>query len=431
MFISNCTVEPSILICPTVTIAPSTYYYYAKCDHSCHTDSPYPFREMIAQNYGKNFSQKNNFSIKVGGGSVVKYLFPFSLLRERKIRKMPTVMSLLAKALPKAELHLHIEGTLEPELMVKLAERNHVKIPYASVEEVRAAYKFTNLQSFLDIYYAGASVLIKKEDFKDLAYDYVKRAHSEGLHHVELFFDPQTHTARNIPFATVIEGLEEGLELAKKEFGVTYILIMSFLRHLSEEDGFATLQAAMPYLKKIAGVGLDSSEVGHPPEKFSRLYAKCRELGLKVVAHAGEEGPAAYMWGALNDLKVCRIDHGVRCETDPQLVEHLIRIKMPLTVCPLSNTGLKVFPHMKDHNIIRLLRKGVMVTSNSDDPAYFGGYIGANFAALEACDAKPEDLVQLAKNSFLASWLPEAQVQAKLQEIDAVYRQIVARSSQE
>lgn len=327
----------------------------------------------------------------------------------------------LALALPKAELHLHIEGSLEPELMFKLAHRNNVAIPYKTVEDVRAAYKFTNLQTFLDIYYAGASVLITAEDFAELTLAYIQRAHSEGLRHCEIFFDPQTHTARGIKFETVVDGIEAGLREGKERFGVSSVLILSFLRHLSEEECFECLELAMPHLARFGGVGLDSSEVGHPPSKFSRLFAKCRELGLRVVAHAGEEAPPTYIWEALNDLQVCRIDHGVQSEKDEALLEHLAKTKTPLTVCPTSNISLRVFNDMADHNVVRLLRRGLMVMVNSDDPAYFGGYLLANYEGLAACGATPEDLVQLAKNSFTSSWLPDAEKARYFAEIDAVF----------
>lgn len=286
------------------------------------------------------------------------------------------------RALPKAELHLHIEGTLEPELMFALAQRNGVTLPWASVAETRAAYDFSDLQSFLDLYYAGAAALLHEQDFFDLAMAYFARAAEDGVVHAELFFDPQTHTARGVPFPTVLDGLERACVEARERFGISSRLILCFLRHLSEEDGFATLEAALPHLSRIHGVGLDSSERGHPPRKFARLFERCRELGLHLVAHAGEEGPPAYIVEALDLLKVERIDHGVRAAEDPRLMARLIDEQIPLTVCPLSNTRLRVFDHMSEHNILSLLDAGVKVTVNSDDPAYFGGYVTENFHAL-------------------------------------------------
>jgi adenosine deaminase len=332
----------------------------------------------------------------------------------------------LCRALPKCELHLHIEGSLEPELMFALAKRNNVEIPYKSVEEVRAAYKFTNLQSFLDIYYAGASVLLKREDFADLAYAYVKRAAQDNLRHAEVFFDPQTHTDRGVAMETVVRGLQDGFKKGQDEFGVTIYLIFSFLRHLSEEAGFQVLELAKPFLKDFHAVGLDSSEVGHPPEKFSKLFAECRRLGLKTVAHAGEEGPPAYIWGALNDLQVVRIDHGVRCVEDEKLVAELISKKIPLTVCPTSNIALRVFDKMKDHNIIQMLHKGLHVTTNSDDPAYFGGYVGANYELLVDCGLTAKDACAIARNGFTASWLPDDRKAAFIAEIDALEKKYTA-----
>ena len=328
----------------------------------------------------------------------------------------------LVEKLPKAELHLHIEGSFEPELMFAIAQRNNVKIPYDSVEKIREAYNFDNLQSFLDIYYAGASVLLKSEDFADLAYAYMKRSHADNVRHVELFFDPQTHTDRGISFEIMFTGLEAGLEKAVKEFGMSYAFIMSFLRHLSEEEGFKVLEMAMPFVgKQITAVGLDSSEVGHPPEKFSRLFAKCRDLGMKVVAHAGEEGPPEYVWSALDDLKVCRIDHGVRIPEDEKLLARVVESQMALTVCPNSNVCLKVFKSHKDANCVAMLRKGVCVTINSDDPAYFGGYMNSNFVNILELGLTAAEAVQLAKNSFTASWLADDAKAKHIAEIDAVF----------
>lgn len=288
----------------------------------------------------------------------------------------------LIRALPKAELHVHIEGTFEPELMFAIAKRNQVDIPFKSIEEVKQAYNFHNLQSFLDIYYAGANVLIVEQDFYDLAWAYFEKCHEDHVVHTEMFFDPQTHTERGIAFETVLNGLRRACQDAQTKLGISSELIMCFLRHLSEEDAFKTLEQALPYKDVIVGVGLDSSEVGHPPAKFERVFAKARENGFLIVAHAGEEGPAAYVWEALDLLKVNRIDHGVRSEEDPQLLERLAKERMPLTVCPLSNLKLCVVDDMAQHNIKRLLDQGLCVTVNSDDPAYFGGYMNDNFFRL-------------------------------------------------
>jgi adenosine deaminase len=316
----------------------------------------------------------------------------------------------LLRVMPKAELHIHIEGSLEPELIFALAQRNGVALAYPSVEALRAAYAFTDLQSFLDIYYAGASVLLKAQDFEDMAMAYFERAHADKVVHAELFFDPQTHTARGVSFETVITGLSRACERAQSELGISSALILCFLRHLSEEEAFATLEEALPYRSQFIGVGLDSSERGHPPEKFARVFARCRELGLHSVAHAGEEGPPAYIWSALDVLKVERIDHGVRCVEDPLLVERLVRERVPLTVCPLSNVKLCVFKTMGEHNLPALLDAGLVATVNSDDPAYFGGYVNDNFIA--AFDALPQlgarEAWQLARNSFDASFADDA-----------------------
>lgn len=325
----------------------------------------------------------------------------------------------LIQALPKAELHLHIEGTLEPELMMELAQRNQVELPFSSVQEIRAAYQFTDLQSFLDIYYAGAQVLIHEQDFYDLTWAYLQRAHGDNVRHTEIFFDPQTHLERNISFETVINGIHAALVDAKQTFGMTSELIMCFLRHLSEADAEKTLKLAHPYLDKLVGVGLDSSELGHPPSKFSRVYDKARHLGLRTVAHAGEEGPPEYIWEALDTLQVERIDHGVRCSEDPELVKILVQRQVPLTVCPLSNLKLKVVEKLSDHNIKTLLDTGLCVTINSDDPAYFGGYVNENFLQTQrALNLSPEDLCQFAKNSFIASFLSEEEKQAHIKEIE-------------
>ena len=321
--------------------------------------------------------------------------------------------------LPKAELHLHIEGSLEPELMFALAQRNGVTIPFQSVEEVRAAYSFSNLQDFLDIYYAGADVLRTREDFRDLAAAYFDRACADGVVHAEIFFDPQTHTDRGVDFGTVIEGLLDGMADAQARHGVTSKLILCFLRHLSEEAAFETLAQAEPWLDRIAGVGLDSSEVGHPPSKFARVFAAAAAKGLKLVAHAGEEGPPEYVHEALDLLHVDRLDHGNRSLEDPALVARLAREGMTLTVCPLSNLKLCVVDSMDDHPIDTMLRKGLRATINSDDPAYFGGYIGANYKeAARGRSLDRDDLVTLARNSFLGSFLSNDEVAVHLARLD-------------
>ncbi|WP_122901896.1 adenosine deaminase [Acinetobacter sp. B51(2017)] len=327
----------------------------------------------------------------------------------------------LIRALPKAELHVHIEGTFEPELMFAIAQRNQIEIAYQSVEEVRQAYNFHNLQSFLDIYYAGAKVLILEQDFYDLAWAYFEKCAEDNVVHTEMFFDPQTHTERGIAFATVLNGLKRACDDAKTKLGISSHLIMCFLRHLSEEAAFKTLEQALPYKDQIIGVGLDSSEVGHPPEKFARVFAKAREAGFLIVAHAGEEGPADYVWQALDMLKVNRIDHGVRSEEDPELMQRLIRDKMPLTVCPLSNLKLCVVDDMREHNIRRLLQQGVKVTVNSDDPSYFGGYMNDNFIAItQALDLTADELKQLAINSFEASFISDTEKQMWIAKIQAL-----------
>ena len=314
------------------------------------------------------------------------------------------------RGIPKAELHLHIEGTLEPELMFALAARHGVKLAYASVEELRAAYQFDDLQSFLDLYYAGAAVLRDEEDFHALTIAYLRRAHADGVVHVEIFFDPQTHTERGIAFATALNGIRRALADGEREFGITHRLILCFLRHLSAEAAMQTLEQALPYKGSIAAVGLDSSERGHPPAKFEAVFARARREGFLTVAHAGEEGPPAYIVEALDVLHVARIDHGVRCEEDPALVERLARTRVPLTVCPLSNVKLRVYERIEDHNLKRLLDRGLCVTVNSDDPAYFGGYVCANFIALQrGLGLSKADIRALAENSIEASFLPDEQ----------------------
>lgn len=306
-------------------------------------------------------------------------------------------------ALPKAELHLHLEGSLEPELLFALAERNRIALPWADVEALRSAYAFNNLQEFLDLYYQGANVLRTEQDFYDLTWAYLCKCQAQGVVHCEPFFDPQTHTERGIPLQRVIAGISQALADGRRQLGISSGLILSFLRHLSEEQAFATLAEAMPWRDSFIGVGLDSSELGHPPSKFQRVFAKARSEGLHAVAHAGEEGPPAYIWEALDLLKVERIDHGVRAMEDPRLVQRLVDEQIPLTVCPLSNIKLCVFDDMRQHNILTMLERGVKVTVNSDDPAYFGGYVGENFAALERdLGMTREQAARLASNSLEA-----------------------------
>lgn len=326
----------------------------------------------------------------------------------------------LIQRLPKAELHLHIEGTLEPEMMMTLAERNGVQLAYRSVDEVRKAYEFSNLQSFLDIYYAGAQVLQTQDDFYDLTTAYLERAAADNVRHVEIFFDPQTHTERGLPFAVVLDGIHRALADARGR-NITSKLIMCFLRHLDEERALETLSEALPFRDKIDGVGLDSSELGHPPSKFARVFARARREGLRPVAHAGEEGPPEYIWEALDVLGAERIDHGVRCLEDEALVERLVEAQIPLTVCPLSNVKLRVFETLEQHNLKQLLERGLRVTVNSDDPAYFGGYIGENFLRTQqALDLDHSTIVELARNAFLASFLAEAEKARHLDELDRV-----------
>lgn len=325
------------------------------------------------------------------------------------------------QSLPKAELHLHIEGTLEPELMLALAERNGVALPYDSVEALRAAYDFGNLQDFLDLYYQGMGVLQGEQDFYDLTWAYLERAAAQNVRHAEIFFDPQGHTGRGVAFASVVDGIHRALSDAEARLGLTSRLILCFLRHLDEDSALATLAQALPYKDRIAGIGLDSSELGHPPEKFARAFARSRAEGFRVVAHAGEEGPADYVRGALDALQVERIDHGVRCLEDPDLVERLVAARVPLTVCPLSNLRLCVVEDMAGHPLRRMMELGLFVTVNSDDPAYFGGYVNENYAAVQdALGLGRDDLAALARNSFEASFLDAEAKRALVAEVDAV-----------
>lgn len=327
----------------------------------------------------------------------------------------------LIARMPKTELHLHIEGTLEPELMFALAKRNGIKLRFESVEALRKAYDFSNLQSFLDIYYEGAQVLINEQDFYDLTWAYLNRMDRENVRHVEIFFDPQTHTERGIAFETVIRGIKRALEDGLHYYGISYRLIVCFLRHLSEEDAMKTLEQALPFKQWLDGVGLDSSEVGHPPSKFRNVFTRARAEGLLTVAHAGEEGPPEYIWEALDILKVKRVDHGVRCIEDAKLIDRLTREHVPLTVCPLSNIKLRVFDRMDQHNIKALLDKGLRVTVNSDDPAYFGGYMIDNYLATQrGLDLSTDEVIQLAKNGWEASWLGAAEKKRRLDELESL-----------
>jgi adenosine deaminase len=324
------------------------------------------------------------------------------------------------RGLPKAELHMHVEGSLEPEMMFELARRNGTRIPYGSVEEVRAAYRFSNLQDFLDVYYAGAAVLREEQDFHDLTWAYLQRARADQVRHAEIFFDPQTHTERGVAFDTVVAGIASALERGRRELDVSSRLILCFLRHLPAEDALGTLERALPHRGTITAVGLDSSERGHPPSDFRAVFDRARAEGFRAVAHAGEEGPPAYIREALDLLHVERIDHGVRCEEDDDLVRRLVEEEVPLTVCPLSNVKLRVFDRLEDHNLARLLARGVKVNVNSDDPAYFGGYVGRNYAAVAAAlGLGRRDLLALARNGFEASFLEPPEKARHLEELDA------------
>ena len=326
------------------------------------------------------------------------------------------------KKIPKAELHVHIEGTFEPELMFEIAKRNNISLPYKTVEEVKSAYNFTDLQSFLDIYYAGAKVLIHEKDFYDLTWAYLEKAHLQNVQHTEIMFDPQTHTSRGIEFKTVFTGITRALHNAKNKWGITSNLIMCFLRHLSEEDAFKTLEKSIDYKDLIIAAGLDSSEKGHPPSKFERVFEMARKEGFLTVAHAGEEGPAEYVREAIDFLKVSRIDHGNNSLNDEELVHELVKKQIPLTVCPLSNLKLKVVSEMKNHPLKKMLDAGLLATVNSDDPAYFGGYLNENFFAVAvALTLSKEEITLLAKNSFKASFLDENKKQEMIEKIDRFF----------
>jgi adenosine deaminase len=327
----------------------------------------------------------------------------------------------LITRLPKCELHIHVEGSLEPGLMFALARRNGIRLPYASVDAVRQAYRFRNLQDFLDIYYQGMSVLITEQDFYDLASAYLARAHTDNVRHVEMFFDPQGHTSRGIAFATVIEGLGRAIADARRKLGVEASLIMCFLRHLDEADAERTLDAALPFKDRIVGVGLDSSEKGNPPGKFKHVFARAREAGFFLTAHAGEEGPPSYVWEALDELGVARIDHGVRSMEDEPLVDRLARERIPLTVCPLSNVRLRVVANLAQHPLLRMLDKGLMVTINSDDPAYFGGYVQENYrASAQALGLGRGEVAAIALNAITASLMAQPEKAKLLAEVDRV-----------
>lgn len=328
------------------------------------------------------------------------------------------------KGIPKAELHLHIEGTFEPELMFKIAKRNNIKIKYKSVDDLKKAYNFKNLQDFLDIYYEGASVLIQEEDFYDMTWAYLQKVHSQNLIHTEIFFDPQTHTDRGIKFSIIINGIDRALKDARKKFSISSKVIMCFLRHLDENSAIKILDQALDYKNLIYAVGLDSSEIGNPPSKFKKVFERARQSGFLTVAHAGEEGPAEYVWEALNLLKVSRIDHGNHSLDDEKLVSELVKRKIPMTVCPLSNLKLKVIKDLKNHPLKKMMSKGLIVTINSDDPAYFGGYINENYLTIaKALNLSKEDIYTLAKNSFTASFLSIDEKEKIFKKLDEFYHQ--------
>ena len=340
-------------------------------------------------------------------------------------KSINATMSDVISNMPKAELHLHIEGSLEPGLILKLAQKNNIKIPFSSIEEITNAYKFNSLQEFLDIYYQGASVLTTENDFYDLTFAYLRKANQQNIVHTEFFFDPQTHTERGISFNTVFNGIYKATVDAEKKFGITSLIIMSFLRHLSEEDAFKTLELALPFKNKIIGIGLDSSEIGNPPEKFERIYKKAKELDFKLVAHAGEEGPVDYIWDSLKLLKIDRIDHGNTSLNDKELINYLVKNKIALTICPLSNLELKVCTDLTKHPIKKMIELGMVATVNSDDPAYFGGYVNENFIQItEQLNLTMSDIKTLAKNSFRASFLDETNKNIWLKKVDNYFSSI-------
>lgn len=360
-------------------------------------------------------------------GEIEYIICIFAALFKIKTNKNRTMNSnvnhkTLIENLPKAELHLHIEGTLEPELMLKIAQRNHITLNYKNVDEIKKAYQFSNLQDFLDIYYAGANVLQKEEDFFDLTWAYLEKSHSQHVVHAEIFFDPQTHTERGIPFSTVIEGIHKALVKAEQEFGITSKLILSILRHLDENSAIEILEQALPYKEWIAAIGLDSSEVGNPPSKFTKAFELAKKEGFKTVAHAGEEGDPEYVREAIEILEVSRIDHGNRALENEQLIKHIVENQIPLTVCPLSNLKLKVVKNAAEHPLLDMLNLGMLATINSDDPAYFGGYINENyFIMTEALNLEPTHLYQLTKNAFKASFLSKEEKENWYQKIDEIY----------
>lgn len=331
----------------------------------------------------------------------------------------------IIQGIPKTELHLHIEGSFEPELMFEIATRNNIELAYDSIESLKKAYKFNNLQEFLDIYYTGAQVLIHEQDFFDLTWAYLTKVHSQNVVHVEVFFDPQTHTDRGIDFEVVITGIRKALEKAKDELNISYRLIMSYLRHLSEEEAFKTLESSLPYKDWIDGVGLDSSELGNPPSKFVNVFKASSEHGFKLVAHAGEEGPSDYIWEALDLLNIVRIDHGNRCLDDEKLIERLLKDNIALTLCPLSNLELKVIQKVEDHPVAKMLDRGILATIHSDDPAYFGGYMNENyFETAKALNLNNDQLMQLAVNGFEASWLNEADKENRIIEVKNYFKSL-------
>ncbi|MGK0314907.1 MAG: adenosine deaminase [Saprospiraceae bacterium] len=332
----------------------------------------------------------------------------------------------IIQGIPKAELHLHIEGSFEPELMFEIAKRNNITLDYDSIETLKKAYKFNNLQEFLDIYYTGAQVLIHEQDFYDLTWAYLTKVHSQNVVHVEIFFDPQTHTDRGIGFDVVISGIYKALERAKQELNISYKLIMSYLRHLSEEAAFETLESSLPFKHWIDGVGLDSSEMGNPPSKFVNVFEASANHGYKLVAHAGEEGPADYIWEALDLLKVVRIDHGNRCLDDEALVQRLLNENIPLTLCPLSNIELKVIQKMEDHPVLKMLDKGILATIHSDDPAYFGGYMNENYYEVAKClNLSNDQIMQLAINAFEASWLSDEEKEKHITQVKNYFNLLI------
>lgn len=340
---------------------------------------------------------------------------------------MSSLSLALADQLPKAELHIHLEGSLEPELMFALARRNNISLPYEDEDALRQAYQFNNLQEFLNIYYSGMSVLITEQDFYDLTWAYLEHCHQDNVIHTEVFFDPQAHLERGISFETQITGIHRALTDGQDKLGISFRIIMSFLRHLTEESAFETLELAMPYLDRITGVGLDSSEMGHPPEKFERVFKKCRGLGLRITAHAGEEGPPEYVWQAINQLKVDRIDHGNRALEDASLLALIAERELTLTVCPLSNLRLRVIEDLSTHPLLTMMDKGLKVTLNSDDPAYFGGYVNANFhAIIRHLEPSPEQIVQLARNSFTGSWLNDTDKAFALGRVESAWSEFTS-----